>query len=67
MAVNKVPAFASGAGGGGGTLPGKVVAHPVYADVTWSPGPSTLPHHGTAIQLGIQRSLRCMFILTLKI
>ena len=65
MAVDEVPTV--GAGEGGGALPGKVVAHPVYADVTWSPGPSTLPHHGTAIQLGIQRSLRCMFILTLKI
>jgi len=57
VAVNEVPTFATGTDGSGRALPGKVVAHPVYADVTWSPGPSTLPHHGTAIHLGIQRSL----------
>jgi len=57
VAVNEIPTFATGADGGGGALPGKVVAHPVDADVTGSPGPRTMPHHGTAIHLGVQRSL----------
>ena len=56
MAVDEVPTV--GAGEGGGALPGKVVAHPVNADVQGSPSPSTLPYHGTAIHLSIQRSLR---------
>jgi len=57
VAVSEIPTFATGTDGGGGALPGKVVTLPVYADVTGSPSPSTLPHHGTAIHLGIQRSL----------
>jgi len=39
-------------------LPGEVFAHPIYADVLRSPvSPSTLPHHGTAIHLGVKWGL----------
>lgn len=57
VAVNEVPTFST-CDRGGGALPGKVVAHPIHADVLRSPAPSTLPHHRTAIQLGVQRGLK---------
>ena len=55
VAVDQVPAVV--AGGGGGALPGKVVAQPVDANCARGPALGALPHHGASVQLSIQRSL----------
>ena len=60
VAVDEVPAVV--AGGGGGALPGKVVAQPVDADCAGGPALGALPNHSASVQLSIQRSLVKVFM-----